>query len=170
MCSALLKNFWLATLQSHPHPCRQKPVGILATGGSHGTHHTPPAAYSSLATSGRIAGAEESSRKIDLLDEQLKFGENWLLLDRLALVCHVIVIYKYVYVSRRQHESFVTSNMRLIIVFCGAEKKAYSDPALRAYRKHLGWAVLRQNKNMEANSLANGQFRMGVRFTLRVAA
>ena len=130
----------------------------------------PHSAYGVIALWRHLGGLlapKKALEKVGLFDEQLRYGEDWLLLVRLTLVCRVIASNKPVYILRRQHESLMTSSARLTRVFSKAEEKAYSDPALRAYRKHLRWALLRQYKGMAVNNLANGRHLMGVQFALR---
>lgn len=116
---------------------------------------------------GGLLVPKKALEQVGLFDEGLRYGEDWLLIVRLTLVCRFIATNRAVYTLRRQHESLMTSSARLTRTFSRAEEKAYGDPLLRAYRKHLRWALLRQYKGMAVNNLANGKTLRGIQFALR---
>lgn len=117
---------------------------------------------------GGVLAPKAMLEKAGLFDEGLRYGEDWLLLVRLTLACRQVVATNApLYVLRRQHVSMMSRRALLTRAFSRAQEKAYSDPALRPYRKHLRWALVRQYKGMAVNSLANDAPWNGLRCALR---
>ena len=128
--------------------------------------HAAPALIAEWRHIGCLLAPKEALEEVGLFDETLLYGEDWLLMVRLAAARRMIVSEKPIYVLRRQHESMMTRRDRLTRAFSKAQEKAYSDRSLRPFRKHLRWAVVRQYKGMAVNSLANDVPLNGVRCAL----
>jgi len=115
---------------------------------------------------GCLLAPKEALEEVGLFDETLLYGEDWLLMVRLAAARRIVGTEKPLYILRRQHASMMTRRERLTRAFSKAQETAYSDRRLRPYRKQLRWAVVRQYKGMAVNSLANGVPLNGVRCAL----
>jgi glycosyltransferase involved in cell wall biosynthesis len=115
---------------------------------------------------GALLTPKAALERAGLFDERLRYGEDWLLLLRLTMLGRVVATNRPLYVLRRQHHSMMSSRARLTRAFSQAVETAYADPALLAHRKQLRWALLRQYKDMAANSLANGERANGLRCAL----
>jgi glycosyltransferase involved in cell wall biosynthesis len=116
---------------------------------------------------GGILAPKAAIEQAGYFDEKLRYGEDWMLIVRLSVICRVVATNRVLYTLRRQHSSMMTSRARLTRVFSRAEEAAYAHPALRPYRKQLRWALIRQYKGMAANNLANGMRLQGIQFAVR---
>ena len=115
---------------------------------------------------GGLLAPKAALERAGLFDEGLLYGEDWLLLVRLAAANRVIATNKPLYVLRRQRASMMTRRARLTRAFSRAQEVGFGDPALRAFRKPMRWALVRQYKGMAVNSLANGAPLNGLRCAL----